>query len=101
MRGTIEDGFRAAGQSRPRVVAETIDPLATLELVGHGLGCALMPRSIADHAGRDVAVVPLAAPGLDRLFTLAWDRNRRGLPALSAFLELAADWLPAGTSLDG
>ncbi len=92
MRDTIEDGFRAAGVRRPTVSAETIDPLATLELVGQRLGFSLMPQSVADHAGRDVRVVPLVSPGLLRNITLAWVRERRSLPALDAFLELAAAW---------
>ena len=94
MRDTIEDGFRDAGVGRPTVTAETIDPLATLELVGQGLGLSLVPRSVADHAGRDVRVVALRRPGLERIVTLAWARERRSLPALNAFLELAAAWLP-------
>ena len=72
MRDTIEDGYRALSLARPRVSAETIDPLGILELVGSGLGCAIVPQSIADHAGPDVRVVALAQPrvaahDLDRL----------------------------------
>jgi DNA-binding transcriptional LysR family regulator len=94
MRDTIEDGFRAAGVPRPRVTAETIDPLATLELVGEGIGFSLMPRSVAVHAGPGVRAVALAPPGLRRAVTLAWARERRSLPALDAFLELAGAWVP-------
>jgi DNA-binding transcriptional LysR family regulator len=96
IRGTIEDGFRAAGVPRPVVTAETIDPLATLELVGQGLGCSLMPQSVAGHAGADVAVVALRRPGLRRIVTLAWAHERRSRPAVDAFLELAAAWIPGG-----
>ena len=95
MRDTIEDGFHAAGVARPPVTAETIDPLATLELVGQGIGFSLIPQSVAEHAGRDVAVVALSRPGLRRNITVAWAQGRRSLPALDAFLELAAPWLPA------
>ena len=77
------------------MTAETIDPLATLELVGQGIGFSLMPQSVADHAGRDVTVVPLSRPGMRRNVTLAWARERRALPAVDAFLELAEPWLPA------
>jgi len=96
MRDTIEEGFRAAGVPRPRVTAETIDPLATLELVEQGIGCSLMPRSVAEHAGRRVRAVELSRPGLRRMVTLAWARERRSLPAIDAFLELAGAWLPGG-----
>ena len=92
MRDTIEEGFRAAGVPRPVVTAETIDPLATLELIGQGIGFSLMPRSVAAHAGADVHAVPLSRPGLRRNVTLAWARERRSLPALDAFLELTAAW---------
>ena len=97
MRDTIEAGFAAAGIRRPAVVAETIDPLATLELVGEGIGFSLMPRSVAVHAGPNVREVALARPGLRRNVTLAWSRERRTLPALDAFLELAGPWLPGGS----
>jgi DNA-binding transcriptional LysR family regulator len=98
IRDTIEDGFHAAGVARPAVTAETIDPLATLELVGQGLGCSLMPRSVADHAGSDVAVVALRRPGLRRNVTLAWAHEHRTRPAVDAFLELAAAWIPGSRS---
>jgi DNA-binding transcriptional LysR family regulator len=98
IRDTIEDGFHAAGVARPAVTAETIDPLAMLELVGQGLGCSLMPRSVADHAGADVAVVALRRPGLRRNVTLAWAHEHRTRPAVDAFLELAAAWIPGSRS---
>jgi DNA-binding transcriptional LysR family regulator len=94
MRDTIEDGFRAAGVPRPAVTAETIDPLATLELVGQGLGLSLVPRSVGEHAAADVVVVALRRPGLRRNVTLAWTHERRARPAVDAFLELAAPWIP-------
>jgi hypothetical protein len=39
-------------------------------------------------------VIPLSRPGVEHAVTLAWSRERRAAPALDAFLELAADWLP-------
>jgi LysR family transcriptional activator of glutamate synthase operon len=86
MRDTIDDGFRARGLSRPPVSAETIDPFAILELVGGGLG--------AEHAGRDIRVLDLEDPELVRTISIAWIPDRRALPALDAFLDLAADWIP-------
>lgn len=97
VRQTIDEGFRAAGVRRPVVTAETIDPLAMIELVGVGLGVAIVPPSFADLATPAVRAVALTAPGLLENVTLAWPRERRALPALDAFLELAADWLPAGS----
>jgi DNA-binding transcriptional LysR family regulator len=94
IRQAIDDGFRRAGVPRPAVTAETIDPLAMVELVGVGLGVAIVPPSFADLATPAVRAVGLTAPGLLENVTLAWPRDRRALPALDAFLELAADWLP-------
>ncbi|HTU28717.1 MAG TPA: LysR family transcriptional regulator [Solirubrobacteraceae bacterium] len=94
VRQTIDEGFRAAGAPRPAVTAETIDPLAMIELVGVGLGVAIVPPSFADLATPAVRAIELAPPGLLENVTLAWPRERRALPALDAFLELAADWLP-------
>lgn len=97
VRQTIDEGFRAAGARRPAVTAETIDPLAMIELVGVGLGVAIVPPSFADLATPAVRAVELAPPGLLENVTLAWPRERRALPALDAFLELAAEWLPDGS----
>jgi len=97
MRATIEAGYAAAGLTRPAVTAETIDPLTILELVSYELGIALIPSSFAEWADGTVRVVPLARPGLTRVLTLAWARERRSLPALAAFLRLAEQRLPAMT----
>jgi DNA-binding transcriptional LysR family regulator len=94
VRQTIDEGFRAAGARRPAVTAETIDPLAMIELVGVGLGVAIVPPSFADLATPAVRAVELTPPGLLENVTLAWPRERRALPALDAFLELADEWLP-------
>ena len=95
VRQTIDEGFRAAGARRPSVTAETIDPLAMIELVGVGLGVAIVPPSFADLATPAVRAIALTPPVLENV-TLAWPRERRALPALDAFLELAAEWLPGG-----
>jgi DNA-binding transcriptional LysR family regulator len=92
VRDAIDEGFRAAGVRRPKVTAETIDPLAMLELVGVGLGVAIAPATFAELAGPAVRAVALTSPGLQNNVTLAWSRERRSLPALEAFLELAAEW---------
>jgi DNA-binding transcriptional LysR family regulator len=93
VRAAIDEGFRAAGIPAARITAETIDPLALVELVGAGLGVALASGTYAALAGPDVAVLALSRPGLSHPVTLAWSRERRALPALDAFLGLAAGWL--------
>lgn len=89
VRDAVEAGFANAGIPLPRISAETIDPLAVLELVSHGLGVAIAPESFAALADATVQSVPLAGPGLARPLTLAWSGTRRAAPALTAFLELA------------
>jgi DNA-binding transcriptional LysR family regulator len=88
MRDVLEAGFDAAEVSRPKISAETLDPLSILELVSHQLGVAIVPESFAALADATVRAVPLAKPGLARPLTLTWVRARRGSPALAAFLEL-------------
>lgn len=98
VRDAIDEGFRGAGVARPAVTAETIDPLAMLELVGAGLGVAIAPPTFAEFAGPSVRAIPLSSPGLRNNVTLAWSRERRALPALDAFLELTGDWPSRGRS---
>jgi DNA-binding transcriptional LysR family regulator len=99
IRDTIEEGFRVAGVARPPIVAETIDPLTIVELVEAGLGVALVSTALAEFIRGGVRTVPLADPGLRGNETVAWRRERRSLPALEAFLELAGDWLPGAAGL--
>jgi DNA-binding transcriptional LysR family regulator len=76
----------------PRITAETGDLGSLVELVAAGLGVAVLPRSAAD--GRDVAVVPITRPRLQRRTALAW--NRAGVsPAGRAFLALADEHFAA------
>ena len=89
MRDAVEAGFDGAGIPLPRISAETIDPLAVLELVSHGLGVAIAPESFAALADATLRSVPLAGAGLARPLTLTWSGTRRAAPALAAFLELA------------
>ncbi len=96
VRQTIDEGFRAAGARRPAVTAETIDPLAMIELVGVGLGVAIVPPSFADLATPAVRAVELEPPGLLENVTLAWPRERRALPALDAFLGARRRLAPGG-----
>ena len=65
-----------------------------LELVAEGVGVALVSTSFAELAGPGLRAIPLARPALHHSVTLAWSRERRALPALDAFLDLAGEWLP-------
>lgn len=90
VRDAVEAGFVEAGIALPRISAETIDPPAVLELVGHGLGVAIAPESFAALADSTVQPVPLAGESLARPLTLTWSGTRRAAPALTAFLGARA-----------
>ena len=70
----------------PRVVGETADLAALVELVRVGLGVAIVPRSAAGGA----TVVRLTRPELLRRTALAWNRESLS-PAGRAFLALAEE----------
>jgi DNA-binding transcriptional LysR family regulator len=70
----------------PRVVGETADLPALVELARVGLGVAIVPRSAAAGA----TVVRLTRPELLRRTALAWNRESLS-PAGRAFLALAEE----------
>jgi DNA-binding transcriptional LysR family regulator len=70
----------------PRVVGETAELGALVELAGVGLGAAIVPRSAAAGA----TTVRLTRPELLRRTALAWNRDGAS-PAGRAFLALARE----------
>lgn len=96
LRGITEERCREAGFA-PRVAFEG-EEVATLRgLVAAGLGVALLPA--ARSAG---AAIPVATPqlrvtdrGCSRTIGLAWDRRRRPLPVVEAFLDFVRAEGPA------
>lgn len=72
----------------PRVAIETTHRAAIVPLVLAGGGATLLPRAIAEDAGRRGAVVMLTAPRLVRTVQLMW-RSQPLSPATAAFLDLA------------
>jgi LysR family transcriptional activator of glutamate synthase operon len=66
----------------PRVTLESNESHRIRQLVGRGLGVAILPRSDADGPGADVAVAPLVEPSLRRDSTRAAATPRR-LPGSS------------------
>jgi DNA-binding transcriptional LysR family regulator len=75
----------------PRVTLESNESERIRRLVARRMGVAILPRSDAERAGADVAVVKLIDPALSRDITLAWREDRRHAPAAYAFLQLARD----------
>ena len=80
LRRHVEQACDAAGFTA-HIALETTDPRLLCELVGHGLGVTIVPRSIADHGighGTPLAVVELAPPITPRHTALAWRTVRGG-----------------------
>jgi DNA-binding transcriptional LysR family regulator len=84
----------AAGEHagfEPRVTLESNESERIRRLVARRIGVAILPRSDAERAGADVAIVKLTDPALSRDITLAWREDRRHSPAAYAFLQLSRD----------
>lgn len=88
LRELLVSAGRDAG-FEPRVTLESNESQRIRQLVGRGLGVAILPRSDAEGPGADVAVSALTDPALTRDITLAWREGRRPAPAAAEFLELA------------
>jgi DNA-binding transcriptional LysR family regulator len=84
LRAVLEQACRAAGFA-PQITAETGELVSLVELVGAGLGVALLPQSAATDA---VHVVRITRPRLERRTALAWNATARS-PAARAFLAIA------------
>jgi DNA-binding transcriptional LysR family regulator len=86
LRAVLETACAEAGFT-PHIHAETDDLAVLADLVAHGLGVALLPRSAAERAPHDLVIVPLRDLTLDRPMVLIWHRRRVAAPG-RAFLEL-------------
>ncbi|MGP4103847.1 LysR family transcriptional regulator [Nonomuraea sp. KM90] len=96
LRAALEHACAEAGLA-PDVRAETDDLALLAELVEHGFGIALMPRSAARRLGPRLVSLPLRHPALGRPLTLIWRRDHITAQA-RAFLETDS---PAGYRHDG
>ena len=88
-RSMFEEAFAATLPDRPKVVGEFASLAAIRELVGAGLGCALVPRFVAAEAEGDLAVFPWSDGTRTTPVVMAWRRQRVQPPALKAFLAMA------------
>jgi DNA-binding transcriptional LysR family regulator len=98
LRRHVEQACEAAGFAA-RIALETTDVRLLCELVGHGLGVTIVPRSIADHGvghGTSLAIVDIAPPITRRHSALAWRTHREQPPAAQAFLTTARRWAAQG-----
>ena len=102
LRRHIEQACDAAGFTA-HIALETTDTRLLCELVGNGLGVAIVPRSIADHGighGTPLAIVDIAPPITQRYTALAWRTDRQQPPAAQAFLTTARRWAADGARGD-
>lgn len=83
--------FSAGRQAgfEPRVKLELNESQRIRRLVSRGMGVAILPRSDAVGIGAEIVHVALRDPPLSRDITLAWRQERRHLPAVNEFLDLA------------
>ncbi|ETK31248.1 LysR family transcriptional regulator [Microbispora sp. ATCC PTA-5024] len=86
LRDVLESACAEAGFV-PRVEAETDDLHSVADLVAHGFGVAVLPRSAARRTRRELVVAGLRDPALRRSTALVWHRGRVSLPG-RAFLDL-------------
>jgi LysR family transcriptional regulator, transcription activator of glutamate synthase operon len=91
LRELLVTAAREAG-FEPHVAFESDQVRRIRDMVAHGLGVTILPRS--DASSEDdarLAVVRLIDPTLRRDVTLAWRAERRLAPAARAFLEMALE----------
>ncbi|MGH2496202.1 MAG: LysR family transcriptional regulator, partial [Ktedonobacteraceae bacterium] len=84
LRHTIMQRSLAAGFT-PRMLFESGELGTVRSLVAEGLGISVLPRSVAEAQGREVAIVSLDPPPM-RTILLAWHTNVYHAPASAAFL---------------
>jgi LysR family transcriptional activator of glutamate synthase operon len=82
------DAATAAAGVRPHVAFASNELERVLALVARGLGVSVVPRSTADGARVEVAIVDVT-PRLKREIVLLWREDRPHAPAARALLALA------------
>lgn len=87
LRAALETACAEAGFT-PQIQAETDDLTVLADLVAHGLGVALLPRSAAERALPHLVILPLPNPTRYRPMVLIWHRHRTSVPG-RAFLNQA------------
>ncbi len=86
LRGILLDAAAAAG-FEPRIAFETHSPASICELVGAGLGVALLAGSSAGAASQGIDVHPLRPPLAHPPIGLVRLRERPAVPAARAWAE--------------
>ena len=84
LRAVLESACAEAGFT-PQIQTQTDDLGVLADLVVHGLGVALLPRSTAERAP-ELVILALRKPRLQRRMVLIWHRQQLSTPG-RAFLE--------------
>jgi DNA-binding transcriptional LysR family regulator len=71
VRGCLDDACAAAGLA-PRISFEAGDPRVLAQLAAHGLGVAVVPRSITDARSGELHALDITRPVLHGRIALAW-----------------------------
>ena len=87
LRAVLEAAAAAAGFTLD-VRAETDDLITLTDLVGYGIGVAILPLSVIERSKRPLVAVRLDKPRLKRTQVLVWHRRRLSATA-QAFLDVA------------
>lgn len=69
----------------PRILLESGELGTIRSLVAEGLGISVLPRSVAEAAGKEIAIISLSPPSV-RTLLLAWHTHVYHAPASTAFL---------------
>lgn len=86
LRHTIIQRSLAAGFT-PRILCESGELGTIRSLVAEGLGVSVLPRSVAEAPGKEVAIISLGPFPPMRTIMLAWHANVHHVPAATAFLS--------------
>lgn len=86
LRHTVIQRSLGAGFT-PRILFESGELGTIRSLVAEGLGVSVLPQSVAEAPGREVAVVSLGPSPPMRTVMLAWHANIYHAPAAAAFLS--------------
>jgi DNA-binding transcriptional LysR family regulator len=93
LRAALEAACAAAGFS-PQVAFEAGDPLMLAELAGHGLGAAIVPRSVATARAGRLHAIALTGPEPRGHLALAWRAEGPVSPAARELISRVRHLVP-------
>jgi len=88
LRSALDDACAAAGFT-PHIAFEAGDPRVLAELAAHGLGVAIVPRSVADARREQLHTLAITEPALQGRIALAWRTDGPISPPARALLTQA------------